>query len=331
LKINILFTSVGRRVELVRAFRKAYEALGAEGKIIGIDTDPLAPALQVSDVRYIVPRLTSNEYISTLRRICTEEAISLIFPLIDPDIPVLAHHRQALEETGARLCVIPESAVPTVNDKWQTYHYFKGLNINTPCTWLPEQLDKSCVKFPVFVKPRCGSAGKNAFRAENIRQLEFFLDYVPEPVVQEVMAGPEITSDVIVTPDGELLAVVSRKRIEVRWGEVAKGVTIVDRRIINACEQIAGSLPAVGPVTVQCMMHENEPHFTEINARYGGGVPLGIAAGVDSPKYLLARALRMPVVVPPLGQYEEGLYMTRFDESFFLSSSDYDAVSGTHI
>ena len=51
---------------------------------------------------------------------------------------------------------------------------------------------------------------------------------------------------------------------------------------------------------------------------FGGGLPLAIAAGVDAPRWLLARAGGLPMVIPPLGSYQSGLRMTRFDNSYFL-------------
>ncbi len=134
---NVLFCSVGRRVELLRSFRRAYDALGLTGKIIAVDIDPLAPALQVADVCYIVPRLQSTEYIPTLTRICRHEEVRLIFPLIDPDIPLLAQNRRSLEETGARLAVIPVDSTEIVEDKWATFQFFQRLGLPIPATWLP--------------------------------------------------------------------------------------------------------------------------------------------------------------------------------------------------
>src|SRR5207249_1264001 len=101
---------------------------------------------------------------------------------------------------------------------------------------------------------------------------------------------------------------VSRRRLEVRWGEVAKGVTLWDEGIAAACTRIAQALPAVGPITVQCMMKDGVPHFIEINARLGGGFPLGIAAGADSPRWLLARCAGLELEIPPPGSYQSGLY-----------------------
>lgn len=329
--LNILFSSVGRRVELLRAFRQAYMTLGLAGHIVATDIDPLAPALRLADKQYLVPRLTTPEYIPALVEICRREHIDLVFPLIDPDIPLLAQHRAELEATGARLAVVPAEAAALTNDKWQTAQFFRSVGLVTPRAWLPAEVDLRQVGFPLFIKPRGGSAAQHTYKVTNAEELAFFSKYVPNPIIEEYLPGPEITSDVIAWLDGEILGVVSRQRIEVRWGEVAKGVTVCVPEIIEACVKVAQALPAVGPITVQCMLKDGVPHFTEINARLGGGVPLGIAAGVDSPRWLLARAAGLPVEIPPAGTYRTGLYLTRFDESFFLTADEREQMASCHL
>ena len=69
-KINILFLSAGRRVELINSFREAKEKLGIEGKLVGVDLDELAPALNFVDVKYKVPRINSKDFIPTIIDIC---------------------------------------------------------------------------------------------------------------------------------------------------------------------------------------------------------------------------------------------------------------------
>jgi carbamoyl-phosphate synthase large subunit len=313
-------------VELLRAFRRAYQDLDLAGQIVAVDIDPLAPALRAADRPYIVPRLDSPDYIPALLEICRREGVGLVFPLIDPDIPVLAAYREEIESTGARLAVVSSQAALLTADKWRTDSFFRKLGLATPRSWLPGQVDPHTVSYPAFIKPRQGSASRSTFKVANARELAFFCDYVPNPIIQEFLPGPEITNDVICDLDGRVLAVVSRQRLEVRWGEVAKGVTIHHPAILDGCVQVAQALPAVGPITVQCIMRENIPYFTEINARLGGGVPLGIAAGAASPRWLLARTAGLPTDIPPLGRYEVGLYLTRFDDSFFLCQADLDQI-----
>lgn len=328
---NLLFTSAGRRVELLRAFRRAFAALGVEGRIIALDADPLAPALSVADRAFVVPRLAQPDYIPALAEICGREQPVVVFPLIDPDVPVLAANRAALEAAGARLAVVSTEAAEITADKWLSARFFRRLGLATPRSWLAADPQGEPMEFPLFVKPRRGSAAKDTFTAKNADELAFFTRYVTDAIVQEYLSGPEITSDVVCDLEGGVLAVVSRQRIEVRWGEVAKGVTVSDPRILEACVSIARALPAGGPITVQCMMKNGTPHFTEINARLGGGAPLGIAAGADWPVWLLARCSGRPVDVPPLGSYRSGLYMTRFDDSLFLTEAEREELSGRRL
>jgi carbamoyl-phosphate synthase large subunit len=266
-----------------------------------------------------------------LTEICKREQIGMIFPLIDPDIPVLARYREALEATGARPVVVSPDAVAITTDKWLTVEFFQRLGLATARSWLPAELNPQQVEYPLFIKPRRGSAAAHTFQVRNAHELTFFAEYVPDAIVQEYLPGPEITSDVICDLEGEMLAVVSRRRIEVRSGEVAKGVTVYDPRITEACVKIAQALPTIGPINVQCMLKDGVPHFTEINARQGGGAPLGIAAGADWPRWLLARAVGLPVEIARLGSYQIGLSMTRFDDSFFLTEADREQMASRRL
>ena len=322
--MNVLFTSAGRRVELLRAFRRAYDELGLDGSIVVTDVDPLAPSIRVADRHHLVPRLTDPRYLDALVQVVHHERVDLILPLIDPDIPVLARGRRRLEEAGAHAVLIPDGSIASTVDKLETRALFAHLDVPAPRTWTPAEARADALEFPVFVKPRFGSAAQQCVQVRDRRELDFFLDSVPEPIIQEYLPGPEITTDVLCDPRdaGKVLAAVSRCRIQVREGEVAKGVTVHDPAIIEYCVTIARRLEAIGPITVQCILRGDQPLFTEINPRFGGGVPLGIAAGVLSPHWLLAVASGRPVDIPPLGSYEVGLYMTRFDDSFFLREDD---------
>ncbi len=318
----MLFTSVGRRVELLRAFRGAYGELGLAGRIVGVDIDPLAPALRECDAWFMVPRCDDPGYVPALIEVCEREQISLLFPLIDPEITVLAHRREELDATGARTMVLPFGAAETTADKLATAELFERLEVPVPCWWRFEEAYEADLPYPVFIKPRFGSAGAHTHRANDRDELRFWLERVPEAIVQEHLPGPEITTDVLCLEDGRVAAVASRRRIEVRSGEVSKGVTVYDEDVARHCVTIAEALEARGPITVQCLMKGDEPRFTEVNARFGGGMPLAIAAGVDSPRWLLAHAAGLEVGLPPLGSYEQGLYMTRYDESFFIREED---------
>jgi carbamoyl-phosphate synthase large subunit len=312
--MNILFTSVGRRVELMRAFKNSLRNLG--GQIWGTDVDPLAPAMHVVDNPVFVPRFTHPDYVPTLLDICRQFKIRAVFPLIDPDIPILAQQHEAFKAIGTELAVVSPSAAEICRDKWKTTSFFSELGLHVPKSWLPGERDSREIQYPVFIKPRGGSAAAYTFKAKDAAELEFFQRYVPDAIIQEFLAGDEITTDIVCGGAGEVLAIVSRKRLAVRGGEVVKGVTVIIPSVVAACHKIAAALPAVGPITAQCIMVGDSPHFIEINARLGGGIPLAIAAGVNVSD-LIVRHLSGEKF-ETVSDYQCGLQMTRFDESFFI-------------
>lgn len=324
---NLLLTSVGRRVELVKALKAAYAQHGFRGNLVATDVDWMAPALQFVDRPYLVPRSKSAEFLPALERICVQEEVDLIVPLIDPDIPVLANSGLRLQETGAKLAVVGAAAAQIAQDKWLANQFFAGLGLPVPRSWLPTEPPLHPCEFPCFIKPRDGSAAENTFAIHSAVELEFFCKYVSAAIVQEYLPGPEITCDVICDLQGEVLTVVQRQRISVRGGEAIKSETIHRPDLDQMCRTIAQRLPAVGPITVQCMLKEDQPRFIEINARLGGGLPLAMAAGLDVPGILLhlADGKNPRVLVAP---YRIGVTMTRFDHSVFLTRADRERLEG---
>ena len=323
-RINLLFCSVGRRVELLRDFKQAFEKLGLERHIVAVDLDPLAPALREADCSYLVPPVNSDQYVPTLVQICRQEQIDIVFPYIEPEVAILGSKREPIEETGARLTTVAHESLEIACDKWYTTQLFKELQLPTPDSWLPDNIPLNGLDYPVFIKPRRGSASKDAYRLNSEKELKFFTSYICNPIIQQFVQGTELTTDVMCDLEGNVLTVVSRQRIAVRGGEIVKGVTVYYPDVTEASVKIATALGATGPISVQCILKDGVPYYTEVNARFGGGFPLSVAAGADSPYLLLARTAGIPVEIPPLDSYRTGVYMTRFDQSLFLDKDNLD-------
>lgn len=65
---NILFTSSGRRVSLIRHFRNVLNDLGIEGLIVTADLKSTSPAAFMSDYHELVPRVLDDSYIPALKK-----------------------------------------------------------------------------------------------------------------------------------------------------------------------------------------------------------------------------------------------------------------------
>lgn len=324
--ITVLLSSVGRRVELVRAFQRALIDLRIPGRVVGTDVDWLAPGLHVVDRGYLVPRCHEPDFIPAILAICESECVNVLLPLIDPEIPVYAAAAPEFQARGVQLGVVDSCAAEIAADKWRTVEYFGRLGLPVPKSWLPGHPDIASLHFPCFLKPRRGSAGADTHPIQDADELEYWLGRVPDPMIQELLPGPEITSDVVCDFGGSVLGIASRQRISVRGGEAMKSVTVCRDDIRDLCHTIAQTLPARGPFTVQCMLSGNQPLLIEINARLGGGAPLAIAAGMNIPQILLRLAAGETVDPLPATAVRAGLHMTRCDESLFLEESARDGL-----
>jgi carbamoyl-phosphate synthase large subunit len=99
-----------------------------------------------------------------------------------------------------------------------------------------------------------------------------------------------------------------------------RGRTVQDRRLIAIAEAACAAMRFAGPINIQCRIHHGQPVIFEINARFSGGIPLTIQAGADFPAMLLKLALGRRVE-PSIGAFKDDLWMTSFEQSFFLDGA----------
>ena len=130
--MNILFCSAGRRVELLKDFRKSMDE---EDRIIAADLSSLAPALYVADTYYLVPRIDDPDYLDTILDICRKEKIKAVTTLIDPEIELLAKNRVRFEEIGVEVLAPYTKTAELCFDKFKMYQYLTKHGIPTPDTW----------------------------------------------------------------------------------------------------------------------------------------------------------------------------------------------------
>jgi carbamoyl-phosphate synthase large subunit len=300
----VMLTSVGQRVDIARAFRAA----GAT--TLGIDADPLAPALYHCDRRVIVPRIADPAYVPTLAALREEHDVRLVIPLNDLDFPVLARERRRL---APALVLLPDPEVSArMSDKLEAHRFFVSSGIPSPRSWAPEEVPED-VRYPVLVKAREGFGSRNIFRAADRAQLDFFLGYTDVPsFVQEACLGEEFSIDVFCDLEGRCLNAIPRTMLLSKGGESIKGASIRDRELIEHGARVAETVGIKGPANVQCFREpDGSLPITDVNTRFGGGFPVPLAAGGRYPELALALA-RGERPEPQLGDFREGVVMTRF-------------------
>lgn len=314
-EINILILSAGRRVELVNCFKAARDRLGISGKVFAADMNDTAPALYFADGYFIIPRISADDYIDALIALCNKNGISLIVPTIDTELEKLAQNKERIEKaTGARVLVSDYRAVSVCCDKFKTAEFFREHGVGYPKVISAEDIKAKNYQFPLFIKPLNGSSSINAFKVNDQRELDFFSDYVKEPIVQECVSGKEYTIDCFSDFDGHLITVVPRLRIATRSGEVLKGKIERNAAIIADVKRLMAAFGFIGQITVQCFLCDNGAiKYIEINPRFGGGAPMSITAGADSCEnlYRLLTGEKLSYTE----SWQDGITFARFDGS----------------
>jgi carbamoyl-phosphate synthase large subunit len=319
-RLSVLFTCIGRRVSLLKGFRRAGRRLKVNLALLGTDTSVLSSALQLCDKGFLVKPTGHTDYIKQLLSIVKANRVKLLVPTVDLDLKVLSQNKAKFAALGCHALVSTPDVVDICQDKRKTYRFLVKNGFDTPVTMsISSALSKRRLNWPCFLKPWDGYAGRGNAVVKNRRELLLFGKRIPNAICQEFAKGIEHTCDVYVGFDMKVRCVVPRKRIEVRAGEVSKGQIVKNHRIMSDSARLVEALGAgPGVITLQLFLADDgKIKFIEINPRFGGGVPLSIKAGANFPKWILQESLgERPRI--KLDAFKDKLIMLRYDGEVWL-------------
>lgn len=320
MKNNLLILSAGRRVELVQSFQKELKKLVSDSYVFCTDIAPeLSAACHVADKSFHVPRVTDEGYTKAILNLCINHNIGLVIPTIDTELLILADSVDLFKQHGIEVVISSKDLVSLCRDKRKTAQLFSDLKINQPAIY-----DIDNLQFPCFCKPYDGSCsiGALAIYSENELTQELLMN--PKNMFMELIPSSysEYTVDVYYDKDGVLKCLVPRKRLEVRGGEVSKGVTkkhIVFDYLLEKLKVLKG---AKGCITFQFFVNEvsGDIKGLEVNPRFGGGYPLTYAAGANFPKWLIEEYLFNSDIAYD-DDWQENLIMLRYDAKVLTHES----------
>lgn len=287
--MKILITGVGSTtgISVIKGLRKQNEF---DVKIIGTDINQkeMIAGSSFCDSFYKVPKAIDKSYITTLLNICEKEKIQVLIPIIDPELLFISENKDKFKKIGVKVIVSEPETIRICNDKYLTFQFFKNNNIPTSNTFMANDIkNPDSLVFPVFVKPLDGISSKDAFMVNSLEELIIAERRIENLVVQEFLEGEEYTTDIIADFEGNIFAVVPRLRIKTKAGISYKGKTCHDDCLIKWGKQIAELLKIIGPANIQCMVSGDRVSYFEVNPRFSGSLPLTIAAGVNSPLWIL--------------------------------------------
>jgi carbamoyl-phosphate synthase large subunit len=311
-KVNTLLLSAGRRVELLRAFQSEAKARGIGGGVFAADMNPgVSAACRVADRAFRMSRVTDEGYLDELLSLCEEQRIGLVVPTIDTELMALAGAKARFADSGIELVISDEALVRACRDKRLTAELFASLDIDTPAL-----MDPAHLTFPCFSKPYDGSRSVGAKSLAVPSDLTDGMRHDPKLIFMEYIDSTydEFTVDAYFDRNGILKCLVPRHRIEVRDGEVSKGVTRRGHVYDYLKDRLAKIRGARGCLTVQLFAARDGRRYAalEINPRFGGGYPLSYAAGADFPGWLIDEYI-LGSAVSFFDGWQPDLLMLRYD------------------
>lgn len=313
---NVLISSAGRRVGLVRAFQEAVRSQG--GRVIATDLYPhLSAACQVADVAAPVPRIGGPAFVDETLALALRQGAGLVIPTLDTELATYAGVRDAWAEKGVHISVSDPDFVAACRDKRRTASLFEGLGISP--------LREVDSEFPRFVKPLSGSLSADIHVVREPADLHPRVEDRTRFVHQELIdtdAYSEFTVDMLYSHSGALLIAVPRRRLEVRGGEISKGRTEKGALLEMIRDSMRNVPGARGCLAVQLFYSPDQANRPvigiEINARFGGGYPMSHEAGADFASCLVNEQI-LGAVPTYWDDWQAGVTFLRYDEQVTLN------------
>ncbi len=276
--MNILFLGGAKRVSLAERFIDAGKRLGFQIIVFSYELDKKVPFATVGNV--IVGKLWDDDNVyNDIKNVIEKNDISIVLANVDPATIVLARLKEIFPEFG--LITTNSNTCKIFLDKKEMNEVCINYGIKT--------IPLSNCDFPIFIKPRQGSASKGTFLVKDQIYMDYILSYIDDDqyVFQKYIDGVEYTVDAYVSKSGKFIGAVPRIRSSVTSGESTTATIVEDDQILKQTEYILSKFDLIGPVTLQFIKSRDELYFLEINPRFGGGVIASIEAGFDIPKLIL--------------------------------------------
>jgi carbamoyl-phosphate synthase large subunit len=329
--INVLITgAAGNQAHFIW---KALVQSELNLRIIGCNHDHDGVGLYQFDVGYVVPAAKDPAYVSKIIEICKREGVHIIMVGNMAEMRVLAQHKDFIkEESGAFVVTSPFEVLQAMEDKWKLTKYLQRRGFDFPRSVLPNdqtELERFLdnVQFPYVVKDRFGAGSQGIAIVRNKKQLDYFVETIPNPVIQEYLYpdDEEYTVGVFLCSSGKPAASIVVRR-QLMHGMTWKAQVLPQSEIGDYCERVLEHSGCIGPCNVQLRLTDRGPIVFEVNPRFSTTTSARPHYGYNDAEmsirhFVLHEEIRRPVI--------RGGRFFRVIEDVFVEEKDFEYVRST--
>jgi carbamoyl-phosphate synthase large subunit len=279
---------------------KSLKMVKFNGKIIGTDSDSLAPGGFMADIFSTMPEAREESlFVDKLFELVKIHKVTVLMPSSGFDIYPYSKYRKELQELGANAVVSDIEALEICRDKVRTYQELLP-RFKVPFTTTePDKIPS----FPVIAKPRSGKGSRDVIMIEDESDLRYVTSKYHDMIFQQYLPGIEYTIDVLSDLNKEPLFAVPRIRLQTKGGISTKGKIVRNQKMEEDCMNIAKSIGIRGPCCIQMKeTHDSEPQLVEVNARLGGGTIFTTLAGANMPELILDLVEGQEISIPKISE-----------------------------
>lgn len=243
------------------------------------DLTALSPTLP-QDRCHAIP-IAGPTWSAAIDTICRENAIDVLIPCVDEELP---HVPAVLQGLPNLIPLLPSpDFVRLMKDKLGSMEALRDRGVDAPRTLGIRSAPE--IGFPCLVKPRDGRGSRGVQIIKNAAQLDAYLTLTDRTaddlVAQELLSGQEWTVYVSADRSGTLRSVIPM-RVDMKKGITIRAQTHAHEGIIRYCEALHARFRTPGPYNVQLMeQRDGRIAAFEINPRVSTTLCLAIAAGGD--------------------------------------------------
>jgi len=266
-KSRVLFVGGGRRVSLANLF------IARNADVYGYESSVDVPLADVATEIVAGLDFDDPECLPDILEFVARRKITHVVPLMDSAAVVCG---------GIEQCIgSPASVAMLCHDK---LHFANWMQEHHPELYPAARF----ARYPKFAKPRFGHGSRGTKVLHRPETIEMSMSWV----IQDYLVGDEVSVDLFIGSHG-CRGAVARSRDRVEGGEVIESTVLSPEAsvtyLIDAAA-VCSDLGIVGPANVQFKGSK----IMEVNARFGGGSVLSIAAGLPLVDMALGRNVDGP-------------------------------------
>ena len=250
-------------------------------KVYGCDSNDQFPYFCFYDEFKKVPKVSDENYLSSIENLIREYNIELIIPASEPELRYFCLNN--ITKIGGAPLIMPSFNIMELGfDKLKTSLYLK--NNGYPYPWTRNVMSENPVELPCIIKSRTGS-GSKTINLVNESNLGFFKSSFQDYIFQELLLpdDEEYTCGVFKSKNKDIHSICFKRTLA--GGRTGYAEVVENKSIDNMIYNLSKEIDFYGSINIQLRLTEKGPTIFEINPRFSSTVFFRHKLGFEDVKW----------------------------------------------